>query len=328
MRYLPMLGLVLLGTTILSTAQPVLAETVTLEQATIPEWKAVYGRVESRDNVAARARIGGTIVELTVTEGDNVTAGQQIAVVKDDKIDFQIDATNAQIKGLEVSLENAQADLERTQALIERGVSTVQRLDQLRTQVDVLNNQIAAAEAQRAVISEQEKQGAILSPIDGKVLTVPVTKDAVIMGGEPVATIGGGGFFIRLAIPERYEGLLEESAEIQIGDNTTGTTKGRLAKIYPEIDNGRIIADVEVENLDTNFVNTRVLVRLPVGERQALLVPKDAISTHFGVSFVNVSLDGETVERTVVPGQTVEFEGQEMVDILTGLNAGDEVILP
>lgn len=327
MRHIKTAGLTL-GMLLVTMAEPVLAETLKIETTIIPEWKAVYGRVESRDSVPARARIGGTIIELNVTEGDNVTAGQQIAVVKDDKIDFQIAATNAQIKGLEVSLENARAELVRAEELIKRGVSTVQRLDQLRTQVDVLTNQIAAAEAQRAVIEEQEKEGAVLSPIDGKILTVPVTRDAVIMGGEPVATIGGGGFFIRLAIPERHEALLETGAEIEINGGNDQMATGRLAKIYPEIDNGRIIADVEVSDLDTDFVNARVLVRIPVGNHEALLVPKAAITTHFGVDYVEVQANGTSIERSVVTGETIKRDNKEMVEILTGLTSGDEVLLP
>jgi hypothetical protein len=51
----------------------------------------------------------------------------------------------------------------------------------------------------------------------GRILTVPVTKGAVIMAGEPVATIGGGGFFLRLAIPERHAALLSRTLTVRIG---------------------------------------------------------------------------------------------------------------
>lgn len=314
----------------LSATASFAAETLRLEPVRIPEWKAVYGRVEARDTVAARARIGGTVVDLKVTEGADVKAGDIIAIVKDDKIDFQIAAIEAQLLGLRASLENAQSELTRGEELIKRGVTTAQRLDALRTQVDVVRNQIAAAEAQRSVIVEQGKEGAVLAPADGKVLTVPVTKDAVIMAGEPVATIGGGGFYLRLAIPERHADLLRQDAAIEIetgnGDGERGT--GRLAKIYPEIDNGRVIADVEVENLPTAFVNKRLLVRVPVGERDALLLPVKALTNRFGVDYVTVKSGDGTAERAVVTAKPVLHDGKEMTEVLTGLAAGEEVELP
>lgn len=317
----------ILGLSLLATAS-FAAETIRLDAVKIPEWKAVYGRVEARDSVSARARIGGTVVDLKVTEGDDVKAGDVIAVVKDDKIDFQIAAIEAQLLGLRASLENAQSELTRGEELIKRGVTTAQRLDALRTQVDVVRNQIAAAEAQRSVIVEQGKEGAVLAPADGKVLSVPVTKDAVIMAGEPVATIGGGGFFLRLAIPERHADLLRQDASIEIDSGNGHESTGRLAKIYPEIDNGRVIADVEVEDLPTAFVNKRLLVRVPVGERDALLLPVNALTNRFGVDYVTVRSGEGTAERAVVTAKPILHDGKEMTEILTGLAAGEEVLLP
>ena len=313
-----------------ATTSLVSAETIRIEPVTIPEWKAVYGRVEARDEVPARARIGGTLVALTVTEGDIVKAGDVIATVKDDKNDFQIAASDAELSGLKASMENAQAELARGEELIKRGVTTAQRLDALRTQVDVLRNQIASAEAQRSVIVQQGKEGSVLSPTSGMVLSVPVTRDAVVMAGETVATIGGGGFFLRLAIPERHAGLLKEGASIEIetGDGNGGNSAGRLAKIYPQIDNGRVIADVEVADLPKAFVNKRLLVRVPVGSRQALMVPQAALSTRFGVDYLTVANGGTSAERAVVTARPVMVDGVSMTEILTGLNAGDEVLLP
>ena len=50
-----------------------------------------------------------------------------------------------------------------------------------------------------------------------------------------------------------------------IGVATDGDRTGRIVKIYPEIDNGRVIADAEVDGLDDYFVGERVQVYAPVG---------------------------------------------------------------
>lgn len=311
----------------LLAAGPAFAGTLTLQPTEITEWKAVYGRVEARDTVPARARIGGVVVELAVSEGDTVKAGQKIAVVRDDKIAFQIAALDAQLRALQAQYETAQSELERGQALVDKGVITVQRLDQLRTQVDVVRNQIAAAEAQREVVVQQGAEGEVFAPSEGRVLTVPVTRGAVIMAGEPVATIGGGGFFLRLAIPERHAALLEQDASIRITANGAESS-GRLAKIYPQIQNGRVIADVEVEALDTAFVDSRVLVEVPVGGRSALIVPRAAVTTRSGIDFVSVEGHGDHAERAVVLGETLARPEGEFVEILTGLAPGDLVVVP
>ena len=55
---------------IFASASIAQAGTLTLVPTEITEWKAVQARVESRDVVPARARIGGVIEELTISEGD------------------------------------------------------------------------------------------------------------------------------------------------------------------------------------------------------------------------------------------------------------------
>ena len=294
-----------------------------VQPVSVPEWKAVYGRVEARDTLAARARVGGTLVSLDVSEGDAVKGGQRIAVVRDDKIDFQVSALDAQLKALAAQLQNAEGELVRGQTLVEKGVTTSQRLDQLRTQVDVFRNQIAATEAQRQVVVQQGAEGDVLAPNDGKVLTVPVTKGSVVMAGETVATLGGGGFYLRLSIPERHAALLEAGASLAV-ETADGALEGRLAKIYPQIEGGRVTADVEVADLPTDFVDARVLVRVPVGTRQAILVPASALASRSGIDTLRISSNGVESDRTVVLG---ERHGDD-VEILSGLSAGDAVVLP
>lgn len=301
---------------------PLLAQAETPLQLTpLTQWKAVYGRIEARDRVPARARIGGTLVQLDVTEGDTVTAGQPLARIVDEKLNFQLGAIDAQLQSLESQLENAQAELKRGEELLARGVTTVQRLDALRTQVDVLQGQIEATQANRRVVAQQAAEGTVLAPAAGLVLDVPVTKGAVLMPGEPVATIGGGGFFLRLAIPERHATALTVGSDIRI-DGTDGPANGTLVRIYPQIENGRVIADVEMSDLSEQFVDARVLVRIPVGKRMALVIPQDNLITRSGLDFVAIKRDGKTVLQSVVPAKA----NDGMVEILTGLAEGDVLV--
>ena len=304
--------------TALALILPLMAQADGLTATTVTEWKSVYGRIEARDRVPARARLGGTLVSLSVAEGDEVTAGQVLGEVVDEKLALRLKAIDAQAQSLAAQLDNAKVELARGEDLLKRGVTTVQRLDALRTQVDVLDGQIAAIAAERQVVEQQAAEGSVLSPAAGRVLDVPVSRGAVVLPGEAVATIGGGGIFLRLAVPERHALALAEGDEIGI-EGPEGQAVGRLARIYPLIENGRVVADVEVQGLSDRFVDARVLVRLPVGERQAILVPATALMTRQGLDTVETTLG----PRSVVPGQHHNVEGVDMVEILSGLQAGD-----
>jgi RND family efflux transporter MFP subunit len=311
-------------------ARPAAAQTawpVTLQE--VVDWKSVYGRIEPRREVPARARLGGTLEMLEVTEGDMVTAGQVLGRVVDVSLQFRLAANAAQLEALQSQLTNAQAELTRGEELLERGVTTVQRIDALRTQVEVLTNQIAAAEAEGRVIAQQLSEGDVLAPIAGRVLAVPVAAGAVVMPGEQIAMVAGGGIFLRLAVPERHAPLMAEGDLIEIATGAGGgdAVTGRLARIYPQIENGRVLADVEVEGLDDRFVDARVLVRLPIGTRRAILVPEAAVSHRFGLDYLRVDPD-DPRELVVQLGDRHTVDGMAMVEILAGLSVGDSVVLP
>ncbi|MCR8725530.1 efflux RND transporter periplasmic adaptor subunit [Frigidibacter sp. ROC022] len=307
-------------------ATPALAETMVVQAVDVTEWKSVYATVEARRTVPARARIGGTISELEVTEGDTVQAGVPIGLVEDDKLAYQLAAIDAQIEAAEAQLENAQAELARGEALVEKGVSTAQRLDALRTQVDVVNGQLLSLRADRDRVTQTQAEGSVLAPADGIVLSVPVATGEVIMPGEPIATVGSGGFFLRLQVPERYADSLHEGDSIVIGDGADAAT-GRLAKVYPLIAGGRVQADIEVAGLDPRFTGARVAVRLAVGQRSTLAVPAEALSHREGLDFLTVEGADGPIERVVVPGGPVDAGGQPLVEIVSGLRSGDVLVL-
>lgn len=313
--------LVLLSGPLRAQAAETVEEMVVAETA-VTEWKAVYGTVEARDRIPARARLGGTLVSLTVSEGDTVTAGQELGRIVDDKLDFSRAALAARRDALTAQLLNAQTDLARNEELLRNGVTTVQRVDAMRTAVDVLNGQIAALDAEAEVIAQQAREGTVLAPVGGLVLDVPVSQGAVAMPGEAIAVIGGGGTFLRLAVPERHAASLRAGDTIRLADGTTG----RLARVYPLIEGGRVVADVEVDDLPATHIGARLLVRLPVGERKVLLVPQSAIVTRAGLDFVGLKTAQGVVLRSIVPGERHEIDGEAMVEVLSGLKAGDVVV--
>lgn len=301
------------------------SETLTLAPVHVTDWKAVYGRIEARDRVPARARIGGTLVQLQVGEGDVVTEGQVLARVVDEKLAFQLSALEAQRSALLARLANARAEVKRGEDLLKQGVSTAQRQDALRTEADVLAGQVSALEAEMAVTRQTEAEGQVLAPAAGRVLDVPVARGAVILPGEAVALVGVGGSFLRLAVPERLATALHEGDPIRI-ETADGEGEGRLVKVYPLIENGRVLADVEGSGFADRFVDARVLVRLAVGGHDALVVPQTSVITQGGLDFVAVETAAGRSLRVVVPGARFVLDGVAQVEILSGLAAGDRVV--
>ncbi|MCT8998549.1 efflux RND transporter periplasmic adaptor subunit [Chelativorans intermedius] len=306
-----------------------------VKSTAIPEMKAVFGQVQSRTVVPARARRGGTVRQVDVTEGSEVRQGQIIATVVDEKIALELDAAEARIQELLSQLANARTELERAEQLFARGVVSQGRVDQARTQFDVATNQLAAAEANKAVIEQQAREGEVLAPATGRVLTVPVTPGSVVLPGETIARIATGQYYLRLSLPERHAAQIREGSTVRLGQRglrgsamVETELEGRIAKVYPEIADGRVIADVEVAELGDYFVNERTLVWIPVGSRDVLSVPPEAVTTRHGIDYVSLLTADGPIEIAVILGERFVHADAERIEILSGLRAGDKVLLP
>jgi RND family efflux transporter MFP subunit len=246
-----------------------------------------------------------------------------IARITDPKLESQLAAADARIASAKSQLENAETELARNEELLAKGATTTQRVDQVRTTVEVVRNAVAEAQAARQVTATLIEDGNVLAPADGRVLSVPVRLGAVVMPGEPVATITGGGVFLRLAIPERHAMGLTVGAVVDVDGGA-----GAIEKVYPQIEQGRVIVDVAVDGLSDAFIGQRVLVRVPVAARPVLAVPDAAIEQRAGLDLVTIKTADGSVQVTVIPGAEVAGPDGPLREILTGLRAGDTVITP
>lgn len=333
----PPLGRVFLVALLCTTGGLARADEFLVRQEEIPEIKAVFAEVESRTVVPARARIGGTLREVKVTEGSEVKEGKEIALVVDDKLALTLNAAEAKIKELKSQLGNAETELDRANQLLARGVTSQSRVDTAKTQFDVAANQVAAAEADKAVIVQRAKEGAVLAPANGRVLTVPVTVGSVVLAGDEIARIASGQYYLRLSLPERYAANIKEGGTVRIGARGISADKagnaetakiGRIVKVYPEITAGRVVADVDVEGLGDYFVNERTLVWIEIGKRRAFFVPTSAVSTRHGVDYVSLATDDGPLEVAVILGEPILKDGRSDIEVLTGLRDGDRVMMP
>jgi RND family efflux transporter MFP subunit len=300
---------------------------------TVADEKAVFATVESANVVPARARIGGTVVELAVKEGDGVKQGQVVATVGDEKLVLQMKSLDAQIAGLEAQFAQAQADLTRGEDLFSRGTVPKTRLDEARTAFNVASNALKSRTAERSVIQQQVTEGSVLAPASGRVLKVPVTTGTVIMAGETVASVAEQNFVLRLRVPERHARFLKAGDPVRIdGDELgkSGAQFGTIRLVYPQIEDGRVTADAEVAGLGDYFVGERIRVWVAAGERTSLIVPGSFIATRFGIDYARIGKDAKTaIDVPVQRGRNLPRPDMpDALEILSGLKTGDVLVRP
>jgi RND family efflux transporter MFP subunit len=313
-------------------AAPADAEVLTVASRSVADEKAVFATVESVSVVPARGRIGGTVVQLNVREGDAVTSGQAIAAIGDDKLALQMKALDAQIGALQAQSDQAQTDFDRIQGLVDRGILPRVKLDEARTALNVAENGLRARTAERAVIQQQLSEGQVLAPAGGRVLKKLVAVGSVVLPGDPIAMIAQQDFKLRLRVPERHARFLKAGDKIRVdggefGDHTSKS--GVIDLVYPQIEDGRVIADATVEGLGEYFVGDRLRVWISGGTRMAFVVPSRYVSTRFGIDYVRIHQAERTIDVPVQRGRDLPSpELPDGLEILSGLRVGDELVQP
>lgn len=309
-----------------------LAETFTITPQTVSDDKAVFATVESRNVEPARARIGGTVAALAVKQGDEVSEGQVVATVADEKLLLQIKSLDAQIAGLDAQLAQAQADLNRAEDLFSKGTIPKTRLDEARTAFNVASNSHRSKLAEKSVIEQQMAEGKVLAPMSGRVLTVPVTVGTVTLPGEAVATIAEKNFVLRLRVPERHARFLKTGDPVRVDGEAlgaNGASFGTVTLVYPQIQDGRVVADAKVAGLGDYFVGERILVWVSSGSRSTVVVPSSYIVTRFGVDYARVQKDGAVIDVPVQRGRDLPRpEMPDGLEILSGLRSADVLVRP
>jgi RND family efflux transporter MFP subunit len=314
---------------------PTEAATFAVAEQEIEDVKTVFATVRSKDRIEARVRIAGTVAELRVDEGRHVEAGEVLALVADQKIVLKMAALDAQILGARSRSETAKTELDRTAELLRRGVAPQARYDQLKAAYDTAANDLKSAEAERAVVARQLEEGQVLSPAAGRILRVPVTVGTVVMPGESIATIAANAFLLRIQVPERHARFIKICDPIKVGARGLAPDQqiigvGHIVQVYPELDDGRVVADAEAEGLGNFFVGERALVWISAGKRRTIIVPGKFVFKRFGLDYVRLARDkAQPIDVVVQLGNRVPMAaGVEGVEVLAGLKAGDVLVEP
>jgi HlyD family secretion protein len=142
-----------------------------LHKGAMPEGIAkTNGRIEATQ-IDVSAKYAGRLASVNVNEGDEVTAGQEIARISSPETEAQLRGAQAQeltakqtlaeaealIAQRKSDLEFANNDVERGKPLVEKGYMTKQMFDQRVTKAEVAQAALHAAEAQDEAAQSQIK---------------------------------------------------------------------------------------------------------------------------------------------------------------------------
>jgi RND family efflux transporter MFP subunit len=269
------------------------------------------------------------------------------------------DAAQATIADYEVQLRNAQILLHRAEQLQKAGVQTQEALDNALTAVDSLKAKIALAKQQ--VMASDSRIAVAQQAVDNCTIRAPfagvvVSKDAQV--GEMVSPNSAGGGFTRTGIAtvvdmksNEIEVDVNESyiARVENGQKVTATLDAypdkpipsKVRTVIPTADRQKATVKVRITILDLdkyNFILPDMGVKVAFleneqpaakdknkdkGPQAVAFVPKGAVRSDAGASFVFLVRDGKVERRAVSLG----LDRGTDVAILAGVSPGDSLVV-
>src|SRR5437660_6174840 len=137
------------------------------QQRDVAIFLAGLGTIQASNTIAIRSQIDGTLQSVNFTEGQEVRAGDTLAVIDPRALQAALDQAVAKKAQDEAQLLAAQKDLDRFKALAAKDYGTQQSVDQQQGKVDQLkatiDADVAAIENAQTLLSYTK----ITAPIDG-----------------------------------------------------------------------------------------------------------------------------------------------------------------
>jgi HlyD family secretion protein len=177
------------------------------------------------EEVSVMTEVGGRVVELSIDEGDEVSAGDILVRLDESLLQAQRAQAQAQLDVVmaQRSLVEAREDLPQSTILDE--------------DLDVVDAQISLAESSITLVDTQLAKLRITAPIDGTVLTRAIHIGEIAAPGVPLITIANlGTLELVVYIPEADLGRVElgASAVVSVDSYLNETFEGEVVSIARE----------------------------------------------------------------------------------------------
>ncbi len=141
---------------------------------------------DSRNSVEVKGEISGKIKNIFPTIGQSVKSGELLIELDDRDLLTEKSTAQTDVEGAQLSLDKAKRLYERSEKLFEKKLISMEESENKKTDFLIAKNSFEKAESRlRSVIDKIDKTQ-IRSPIDGKVIALPIVAGQVVVGAGSV----------------------------------------------------------------------------------------------------------------------------------------------
>lgn len=302
-----------------AVSKEVPVETVPAARVDLRDTLVSTSTVDSRNAVDVVAEIPGTIVELSVDQGDEVKARQPLARVSREELDLGVQTAKSAVSRLD-------REVERLRPLYEKGILPRQQFEEAQYRLEE-----AQAEQRRANTAASDKR--ITAPTTGVIAIRYVNLGQAVATGTPLFRIvQPDDLVVNVNLPESALGKVFDEQRAYFRNEALGDVEfsGKVEKISPVVDPRtgtlRVTLSLDEGVDDKGLLRPGMFVKtfIVTDERKAALaVPRRAVSRSDDGPHLFVVVDGVARRRPVKLGIA---EGTR-VEVIDGVEEGDAIVV-
>ncbi len=295
----------------------VIADTV--QQQPVADQVEALGTLRANERVEISASVSEVVTAVHFSDGQRVTAGQLL-------VELSGDEEQALLSEFKFTVDEAETQLQRIKAVAQKGDASKSLLDEKMRERNVAQARLKAIESRL-----QDRQ--IKAPFSGLLGLRNVSVGTYVSPGDILTTlIDDSQLKLDFSVPAVFLNELKPGMAIEAS-----------SRVYPgQIFTGEVIAlnnqvdtvsrAVTVRAVIPNTSHTLIPgllleVRLPTRERQALLIPEEALLPNGSNQFVFVAVDVDGQIKAERRQVRIGSRWPGRVEILSGVAAGEQVVI-
>lgn len=291
------------------TIKPIAVATATLESNSVKETRAFYGTLEFLKATDFVAQQPGILKEMNISPGQKVNIGQILAV-------FPPSNHELHVAQADIQLNKTQQDYKRQQELYKIGAVAKTSLNDLKTQLEI----------EKKVLEQLQSVNTIRAPFNGTITQVHASVGQKVSMQMPLFSMAqtNTAMVQFYATPKDMSSIHLNAPVYLLSDDDRIT--GRIFKKAIQTDEARKAFKITAifENSKINVVGNTVDIMVETGAtEQSIQIPLDALRKQANSFYVFLLKDGKAVKQTV----NVATRNEETAQIITGLQAGDQLII-
>ena len=296
------------------------------------------GTVRSRRQTQIASRVLAEVKEIRRQPGDAVNEGEVLIVLDSMDLKARFEQAEATLRSMGENLNEAKTEFDRKKNLLQKEAVTQQEFDVARF---ALASITARREAAQKALDEARillGYATITAPFKGVIFEKHADPGDLATPGKPLLGLyDPAQLRLEALVEEGFIWKLKVKDQIQVRiDSVAGAITGQVSEAVPAVDPFTRTGTVKVD-LPTNLdVRPGMFgrARIPVSRRQAIVVPASAVTRRGQLELAFAVRDGpkagERQARMMIVragGPTEPEAGREMVEVMSGLAAGERVIV-